>query len=119
MPNKNAPRDSRKNLPIAPQSESNISSRKEILDWFLNDPLFNFLLETILSTAGFLVVALIAIGLNLLVHNARQLGIDDRIIAVLEWLEYLLFGVDVIGFVKYLWAKHIHSLTHQNKPKPS
>ena len=54
-----------------------------------------FLIEVIVGSVIFIIVALPAVGLNYLVHWLEGKGVDSIIISGLTALEYTIFTVDI------------------------
>ena len=67
--------------------------------WF---PLYEFFLHVTVGTGIFIVIALPAIGLSLLVEYWTGVGIDQLILYGLTGVKYLLFAVDLILFVIFI-----------------
>ena len=63
---------------------------------------WQLLVHFLSGTAVFLVVALFAVGLSLLVEYFRARGINPFIIYGLQVAEYLLFVVDLVLFVVFV-----------------
>lgn len=69
---------------------------------FTTGPQFEFVADTAKNAFLFMVIAAIAIGLNLSVHYFNELKVDVFFIWGLKALEYLLFVCDFLWFVTFL-----------------
>ena len=64
---------------------------------------WQFLVETITGICVFLVVAGAAIALSVFVHYLEEHKVEMAVIYGLKSAEYLLFGVDLVLFARFLW----------------
>jgi hypothetical protein len=84
-------------------TELSAVSQEEYSPWRL---LVHFLSGTLV----FVVVALFAVGLNLLVNYFTTVGISLIILYGLEIAEYLLFAVDLILFVVFIFRTGLRTI---------
>lgn len=62
-----------------------------------------FLTEALAGTVIFLVIAVAAVSMQLVVRWLEAEQIDGFIVLGLKGAEYLLFTVDLVLFVRFLW----------------
>lgn len=66
-------------------------------------PLWEFLIHVLLGTGIFVLLAVPAVGLNLLISWLGTLKVGYWIILGLEIAEYSLFIVDIFLYLMFLW----------------
>lgn len=64
---------------------------------------FKFLIESLTSVAVFLIIGSAAMGLNFIVHWAEKREVDIVIIYGMKLTEYVLFFVDLILFLRFIY----------------
>jgi hypothetical protein len=70
---------------------------------------WTFFIEVLTGTLIFLVIAAAAVGLNLILHKLEEIKIDLVLIYGLRGAEYLLFGADLLLFLRFLYLTTVHT----------
>lgn len=76
----------------------------------LHEALWEFFVHILVATIIFVLIAMPAIGLNLLVHRLATYQIGEPILIGLTIVEYLIFLTDCLLFVVFL-AKSIYRVS--------
>ena len=65
-------------------------------------PIWEFTVHICIGTFFFLIIAISAVGLNLLVNWLISLNVSIFIIRGLQVAEYFLFGIDIVLYIIFL-----------------
>jgi hypothetical protein len=68
-------------------------------------PLWEFCVHVTVGTSMFILIALPAVGLNLLVTLLPQIGASKVIVLGMTSCEYLLFGADIVLFAIFIFRQ--------------
>ena len=83
-------------------------AQPEVVAW--KDIPKRFAVHVVIGVFMFLVVGAAAVGLHYFVEWMTASGLDSWMIRVARWLEYFLYGADVLVFSVYIARATFHHL---------
>lgn len=85
--------------------DSNNQGKEE---WY--DPIVEFAAHFIAASAIFLMLGVVTAGLHFFVEWLKSLQVESVFVYTFKWLEYFVFGTDVVLFVVYVGGSAIRAI---------
>ncbi len=84
------------------------ASKQEKEEWY--DPIVEFAAHFIAASVIFLMLGAVTTGLHFYVEWLKTLKVEPLFVYTLKWLEYFVFGTDVVLFVVYVGGSVVKAI---------
>ena len=84
------------------------ASKQEKEEWY--DPIVEFAAHFIAASVIFLMLGAVTTGLHFYVEWLKTLKVEPLFVYTLKWLEYFVFGTDVVLFVVYVGGSAVKAI---------